>query len=474
MRTFVQIPQHSKLAGFLAETLLLLLYILAISLLYALRMVSLNGVIICFDILVIFLLIWSWKRLNGGLHPCWLLLLAIGFFQGGALLGFLFGSTTDPFVVTLMFTSPISISEPYEVETILSVALAMVFVYLPCAYRFSPTTYTPMFSLRVRQVAKYIFYGFLPFEFYKVWVYVRFVQSHGGYAANLLLNDELRMAAGTPVRLASFVCTSAFYLLLLVENRTAVLKYVYIAFISTLLLSLGIGDRGGVLTRLVLIWYIQKFKTGNQFKFKTLLIVGSIGAILSSFIGQLRSNEKIEGTMNVMHFITGQGVSLQVTELAVARRAEFGSHAVSYLIHGAGLGTGERRSGQLFDQDLASYLSNVRVEQGLGTGSSFIAEAFLLGGLLGVIIVSTCIGFALRKMYEVSGRKYGLVPTIMFLPAIVFMPRAEILSPIHSGLKIGTGMALVGMAAYFLSMFFALFTRSAPEGQVPPRAVIQQ
>ena len=433
---------------------LMLLYISVLALLYIFRAVDLTVLIVCFDLMTVFLLIRSWKRFHGGMHPCWLFLLAVGFFQCGALLGYLFGDTSDPFVVTMMFISPFSVAEPYKAETLLCIALSMVFVYLPCAYQVSPKVYSAAFSLRFRQVIRWIFYVFLPFEFYKVWAYVRFTQSHGGYAANLLMNTELRDAAGMPVRLASFVCASAFYLLLLTENRMPVLKYVYVFYISALLLSLGIGDRGGVLTQFIMIWFVHKFKTGKSFKLVPMLIIGCLGAILSAFIGHVRSNEAIEGSMNIVHFITGQGISLQVTELAVAEHDTFAPHAISYLLCGSGLCPGEIQSGQMLNRDVSEHLSSVRVEQGLGTGSSFVAEAFLLGGIAGVIIVSLCIGLALRLLHSVSDKKYGLAPTIMFLAAIVFMPRAEILSPVHSGLQIGVGMALVGAFAHFAARFF--------------------
>jgi len=454
---------RSEPLAFFVEAALLLLYILGAALLYLFRIVDLDFLVVCFDLLTGFLLIRSWNRFHGGLHPCWLFLVGIAFFQGGALLGYLFGDISDPFLVTMMFITPVSIAEPYKAMTILCVALSMVCIYLPCAFRVTRRSYSADFSRGVRKATLFIYYLLLPFEMYKVWAYVSFIQSHGGYAANLLMNTELHEAAGLPVRLASFVCAGAFYLLLLIETRRSILKYVYITFIGTLLLSLGIGDRGGVLTHLVMIWYVHKFKTGKSFKFAPLIIIGCLGAILSALVGQMRSNEELQATTNVLSFITGQGLSLQVTELAIAERARFAPHAVSYLLHGSGLFPGEIRPGQMFNLDLPEYLSNVRVQQGLGTGSTFIAEAYLLGGVLGVVIVSLCIGFALRLLYVVSDRKYGLAPTIMFLAALVFVPRAEILSPLRIGLQIGVGMALVGAAAHFCAKWLGFLKQSATD-----------
>ncbi len=65
----------------------MLFFIGSVTLLYVTRLVGLPFAVVSFDILAISLLILSWKRFHGGLHPCWLFFLAITFFQGGALFG---------------------------------------------------------------------------------------------------------------------------------------------------------------------------------------------------------------------------------------------------------------------------------------------------------------------------------------------------------------------------------------------------
>jgi len=455
----------SGLVFFCGEAAALLLFITGVSLLYVTRTVGLTFAVVCFDLFAIALLILSWRRFHGGLHPCWLFLLAITFFQGGALFGYLFGDTSNPFSITLMWITPFDVPERYRAETLLCIALSMLCVYLPCGYRAREERYRAEFSLSIRKITLSMFYLFLPFEAYKIWTYIRFIQAHGGYAANLLLNADLLSSVGLPIRLLSLVCTCAFYNILLMETRTLRLRYVYASYLGVMLLSLGIGDRGGVLTLLVMIWYVHKFKRHTRFNFLPLIIVGSAGALLAAFIGYTRSNETI-ASLSILHFITGQGVSMQVTELAIAQRHFFAPHAWSYLIHGSRLFAGQQPAGSLFNDDVSGYLSNVRVTEGLGTGSSYIAEAFLLGGIPGVVLVSVCIGFLLRGLYSLSERKYGLALTIVLLPELIFLPRAEILSPLSRGLQYGCGMLAVGIVSLVLVRYLRLMHGSTAAGRL--------
>ena len=440
------------------EAAVMLFFIGSVTLLYVTRLVGLPFAVVSFDILAISLLILSWKRFHGGLHPCWLFLLAITFFQGGALFGYLFGDTSDPFTITLMWVTPFDVPGAVRAETLLCIAVSMLFVYLPCAYNLTEKRYSATFSPSVRKVMLYMFYLFLPFEAYKVWTYIRFVQAHGGYAANLLLNTDLLSSVGLPIRLLSIVSTCAFYDILLMETQATRLRYVYVSFLGIMLLSLGIGDRGGILTLLVMIWYVHKFKRQTRFNFVPLIIVGSLGAMLAAFIGHTRSNEAV-ASVNILHFVTGQGVSMQVTELAIAEKHLFQPHAWSYLMHGSRLFPKGQPAGSVFNDDVSMFLSPERVAEGQGTGSSYIGEAYLLGGIPGVVLVSLGLGLLLRMIYNLSDRKYGFAVTIVLLPELIFLPRAEILSFLSRGMQYSVGMLLVGAAAVAIDRYLRLLHR---------------
>ena len=107
------------------------------------------------------------------------------------------------------------------------------------------------------------------------------------------------------------------------------------------------------------------------------------------------------------------------------------------------------------------FLSTERVAEGQGTGSSYIGEAFLLGGIPGVVLISFGLGLLLRMIYNVSDRKYGLAVTIVLLPELIFLPRAEILSPLGRGVQYSVGMLVVGAAALAIERYLRLLHRWA-------------
>jgi len=63
----------------------------------------------------------------------------------------------------------------------------------------------------------------------------------------------------------------------------------------------------------------------------------------------------------------------------------------------------------------------------MGTSSSYIAECYVIGGMIGVLVVSLLVGFGLHVLYRASGTSAGLFIVVMMLPDVIAMPRGQLL-----------------------------------------------
>ncbi|MFI5117482.1 MAG: O-antigen polysaccharide polymerase Wzy, partial [Terriglobales bacterium] len=83
--------------------------------------------------------------------------------------------------------------------------------------------------------------------------------------------------------------------------------------------------------------------------------------------------------------------------------------------------------GRALGFDVSVLLNPARFSQGYGTGGSYLAEAYVIGGLAGVMVISLLIGFGLRLLHHFSKGSLSLFVVAMILPDIAFMPRGGLL-----------------------------------------------
>ena len=72
--------------------------------------------------------------------------------------------------------------------------------------------------------------------------------------------------------------------------------------------------------------------------------------------------------------------------------------------------------GRSLDFDVPVFLNPILFAQGFGTGSSYVGEAYVIGGVAGVIIISLLIGFALRLAHYFSRNAVSLFVVALVLP----------------------------------------------------------
>ena len=126
-------------------------------------------------------------------------------------------------------------------------------------------------------------------------------------------------------------------------------------------------------------------------------------------------------------------ISLGVTEVAVRYRALFAPFGIEYLSHEVrdafvANDASSYYRGKLFPFDVSALLNPGTFNLGLGTGGSYVGEAYVLGGLAGVVAISLLIGLGLGLLfYRMSGRSELLFLVALLLSDVLWMPRGVLL-----------------------------------------------
>jgi hypothetical protein len=407
----------------------------------------------------------AWRTFEGGRHPCFLFLGMLLLFQMGRLVGYALGATRDPFNVVVQTVLPITVSPTASEITILIILLSATAIYAVCAWNAPRIVLDPGWEQSWLPACYLLLAASFPFVLYKNYEYFQFIRSHGGYLAIFTDSDAIAESAGALVRIMSLVASNAFLLAYLIERRSGRLALVTTAFLSTSVLELAIGLRGKVFLFLLTLWFLHNLKTGKRFRLATLAIVvlaGSFAAVAISGFREMRST----AVVGPAGFIAGEGVSMGVTQVAVQYRPLFEPHAKAYLANellqafypGSHFGQGE-----LFDNDISVFLSVDAFREGYGTGSSYLAEAWIAGGFFAVLIVSILIGLALRALHRLGAGFAGAVAVAILLPSVIYLPRAQLLSPIATGLK--SGLVFLPMVPVLWLIRWLLYDR-APQQQL--------
>ena len=401
--------------------------------------VSLYGCLWISLVLYAGLLTLAWRTFDGGRHPGFLFLGMLLLFQMGRLVGYALGATTDPFNVVVQTLIPVTVSPTASEITILLVLLSATVIYAVCAWNAPRIVLEPGREQSWLPACYILLAVSFPFVLYKNYEYFQFIRSHGGYLAIFTDSDAIAQSAGALVRIISLVAANAFLLVYLIERRGGRLALVTTAFLSTSVLELLIGLRGKVFLFLLTLWFLHNLKTGKRFRLVTLatvLVAGSFAAVAITGFREMRSS----AVVGPAGFIAGQGISMGVTQIAVQYRPLFEPHAKTYLANEllqAFYPGSHFSQGQLFDNDISVFLNVDAFREGFGTGSSYLAEAWIAGGLLAVLIVSILIGLALRLLHGIGATFLGAAAVAIVLPSLIYLPRAQLLSPIAATLKSG-------------------------------------
>ncbi len=428
------------------------------------------------------LIVLAWNRFDQGRHPCFLFLCMLMFFQGGGLLAYCLGADNDPLRVQAMAPNPFYVSRNEIGVVLLSLALTAICIYAPCRWNYRRVD--PPEDFEVRRYLPYlylVFFAALPVQVFKNYRYYQYVQEQGGYA--FIFVNHAALAATVPflVRLIPLITFPAFVAIFVFERRKKYLFLVTVLYFLTASFILLLGSRMATFTLIVALWYVTRMKSSGPPRILRLALLVIALMVVANLINVARSGSDIEKVSEIgpMAFIMQQGASLSVTEIAVKYREVFRPHIVSYLFHDmlAAFEVADASNfvvGRRFDADIAVFLSPQFYSFGYGIAAAYVAEAYVVGGLSGVVVLSLMIGGLLRLLHTYSRSAIGLFIVAMLLPEVVWMPRGSLLGWVSVSVRNAISILLVigGWGVYqFVCSIRAAGDRTGEPEKALPRSV---
>lgn len=432
------------------EMLASLAYIAVATLAFVLGWLSCEGAVVLTAALLLLLLILAYKRFDGGRHPCFFFLGTLTLFQGGRLVAFLAGGDFELRQITLLTWYQFAVSRDVLALALLSIALSALCIYAPC--RWSYAAFSPPCNQALGRYLPYLYvllWLSVPVQLYKNFRYYEYAREHGGYL--VLFLDHGGMAASIPiaVRAISLISLPAFVGTFVLEERKLRLRIataVYFTITAPVLLT---GSRGAIFSLLLSLCYVAKVKSGKIARPLKMGLAGVGLVMIATLIGSLRNkgSESLHFA-GTAQFMADQGASFNVTEVAIAYRGRFAPYVTSYLaseLRSAFVAPDQAHYtlGKHFNDDMAMFLNPTDFLLGHGTGSTYLAEAYLLGGLWGIMLVSGLLGALLHGMHAHSRNPLQLFLIAMILPDVLWMARGGLLDWVSASARVGISMLLL-------------------------------
>lgn len=336
------------------------------------------------------------------------------------------------------------------------------------------------FILSVRTVSKYVFYFTFLFNLMVIIEKINFTSSNG--------YEELYSSyiSSYPIWFVkiSEMCQVALFLFLATKPRRkeAMLPLIIYLFLATV--SLFVGQRNYfVLSLLIVFIYLALRQWENReetwLKLKYIIMLPFISILLIPLlnsISYLRKNEVTTFETNpIFEFFYSQGVSINLIGHAqnypenekyysIGRLIDFlkNNSFTQALTNIEGYRAQTIESvvyGNSFADDISYYLSPQRFLNGWGYGSSYLAEFYLDGGYIGVIIGSTIMGillFLLTRLFFLNF--FGAWVSLTMTKLIIYAPRDTFTSFIVSTFNIINifTLMMILITAYLLKDYFYL------------------
>ena len=391
-----------------------------------------------------------WYQFDGGLHPVFLFMGLLLVFQGGRLLGYITGAVEDPFRIELQTWVPFEVHSESKFLSLFVIALSAALIYLPCRFFYQKITLEDLTKYsRYLGVLYLFFFLSFPFLIIKDVLYVRYMIAHGGYYAIYTDYEGVVSSAGFVVRSIGVFATSAFMLIFLIETKSRRLVTLTSLYMLGSIGDLLMGYRGKVYTLILLLWYVHNLKHGKRFPLQRILVVGVLMATLGVAIVAFREQHDIQ-YINPMSFLAQQGISLNVTECAIEFRHVFERHGASYLLHdftAAFVPVMDAGKGQFMARDLSLFLNPSAFESGNGTGSDYLAQLYIVGGVWGIAIGSLFVASLFVGLQRMGKNLWGGIAMVCLGQSLIYIPRGGLLEPFSQAIKVGIPMLIMLWAA---------------------------
>ena len=417
------------------EVLVYLAVVAVATLCFLAGWLTVNGAVVLTVVLLISLIVMSWVHLGQGRHPCFLFLCTLLLFQGGRLIAYCLGSIPDPFSVVVMVDAPFGITRNDSGIVMFCIAISAICIYAPCRWNYQ--SILPPADRTVGQYLPYLYVVYcstLPFLLYKNYLYYQYIQGHGWYT--VFYNDYSRLAASVPlvVRVAALFTLPVLVAIFVFETRKKMLYTVLTLYFCSSIVVLLTGARMGTFSLILSLWYVARIKSRKDTRIWRLAVLAAALVVVANLVALARFGEEVEGRSAVdpVGFVATQGVSLAVTEVAVVHRNLFEPYIFSYLLHELQIelvssDVSNYFRGRQFGFDVSVFLNPRLFEDGFATSGAYVAEAYIIGGILGVMAFSLLIGWGLRFMHACSRNARMLVLVALVLPQVLLMPRGFLL-----------------------------------------------
>jgi hypothetical protein len=418
---------------------------------------SQNGAIVITAGLLFAIVVRAWSTFDGGRHPAFLFLCSLALFQGGRLFGYCLGLCEHPLRIELMTAMPFNPSPQTQAVVMLMILTSAITIYAPPSfwYRWSPAVHKGI-SDDVLQYLHLVFWLTIPVQLLKNFSYFQYARSNGGYLVYFM--DHAGLAASVPfwVRAVSLITMPTFVAIFALEISKRRLCLTATAYFLSSALILMIGSRGPLFGLILSLWFIASRKSNKPIRaFKPVLLLMTL-VIVGAVIGLARRDDNTKAIeLAPLHLLVEQGSSMSVTEVAVEYRRQFALHQTSYLSHELlsafiPADQGSYRPGKSFASDVAVLLNSKAFDVGFGSGSAYLAEAYVVGGFGFAIGVSLAIGAFMHILSRIAGSAIGLALVGVLLPDLLWMPRAGLLNWVSASLRnaIVVSALLVGWKLY--------------------------
>lgn len=285
------------------------------------------------------------------------------------------------------------------------------------------------------QIYRVMFICMLPLLLYKNIWYFNYIMANGGYLA-IYQGSEHLDGVGMLPRVGALLCLLTFTLYFFHETDKKKSRNALIFFLFVFASELLVGLRGKFFVTALIFLFFYKLRFGGKFSLRglvTLLLVIISMAITVEITREQKSESSVAGSL-LTGFLAQQGVSAGVSLVVLDNPSYFAQHPWDYFFHqftAPFYSQPEVPKGWFVANDISMMVMPDAYALGFGTGSSYLAELFMLGGWAGVCIGSLAIGWLLTKAKRFTS---GIRGALMFwvVCGVVYYPRTMLQDPIHN------------------------------------------
>ena len=379
-------------------------------------------------------------------------------------MAYVLGANVDPLRVQLLTPNAFYLSREETGTVLLVLALSGICVYAPCRWNYRSLPPTP--NVAVKPYLPYLYLLFfvtLPVQLFKNYRYFEYAREHGGYF--FIYVDHAALAGSVPflVRVIPLITFPALIGIFVFERRKKLLFLATALYFLTALFILLLGSRVAAFSLVLSLWYVARVKSTRKVRIVRLVALVLLLLLVGDAISRFRQEEEIPPAFSPVNVLAGQGASLNVTEVMVKYRPLFTPYVGSYLLRELqnAFVANDVRSyyrGRAFAFDVTVFLNPAMFAIGYGTGSSYVGEAYVIGGIVGVICISLVIGMGLHICHRCSRSATSLFLVAMILPEVLMMPRNGLLDWFSVLVRSGISILLLAMGWLFYDFFLSAYS----------------